>query len=36
MQFDENGEPVKSAAERKLAAKASKLNALKFNFKPAE
>lgn len=36
IQFDENGEPVKSAAERKLAAKAVKLNALKFNFKPAE
>lgn len=32
--FDENGEPIKSAAERKLAAKAARLNALKFNFKP--
>ena len=34
IRFDENGEPIKSAAERKLAMKVARLNALKFNFKP--
>lgn len=33
IKFDENGEPVKTVAERKLAEKAIKLNTLKFNFK---
>lgn len=34
VKFDENGEPIKSAAERKLALKVGKINALKFNIKP--
>ena len=33
IRFDENGEPVKSVAEQKLAAKALKLSALKLNIK---
>ena len=35
IKFDENGEPVKSAAELRLAAKIQKINALKINLKPA-
>lgn len=34
MKFDENGEPIKSVAERKLAIKVGKINSLKFNLKP--
>ena len=34
MKFDDNGEPVKTVAERKLAVKAIKMNSLKFNLKP--
>jgi len=30
MKFDENGEPIKSAAERKLAARVAKINILMF------
>lgn len=34
VKFDENGEPIKSAVERKLELKVGKINALKFNIKP--
>lgn len=34
MKFDDNGKPVKTVAERKLAIKAIKMNSLKFNLKP--